>query len=147
MARNRENDARQTEDEPGRTAGEIGATMFRLSAQAAEESVQGFSRMFGFGENAAEVFQQSGRGIEAAQNSALILGEACRDTYLEYAHWVQNQMQCNLASVSRIMQTRRPDQLVAAYNQLLGENVALLLTSPACRDREGSSRPYSRKNH
>jgi len=62
------------------------------------------------------------------QNWALISGAGYRDISSEYVNWLQNQMQVNLASVSRIMQSRSPGQLVAAYNQLLGENIALILT-------------------
>ena len=149
MARNRQHDNRQTVDEPVKAAEEMGATMFRLSARAAEQSLNGFSRMFGFGENAPDVFQQFARGTEAMQNSALVFAGAYRDVSLEYVNWAQNQMQSSSTALSRMMQNRTPDQLVAAYNQFFRRerSTASDLKSPPCRDREGSSRPHSLKNH
>jgi hypothetical protein len=46
----------------------------------------------------------------------------------EYMNWARNQMQTNVSSLVRLMQCRTPDQLLACYNQLLGEHIALALT-------------------
>ena len=124
MARNRKHET----VEESATASEMGANILTLSTRAAEQSAQGFSRMLGLGQNSGDVIQQSSRTMGLLQNWALISGAGYRDISSEYVNWLQNQMQVNLASVSRIMQSRSPGQLVAAYNQLLGENIALILT-------------------
>jgi len=125
MARNRKH---ETVEESAPTVSEMGANILTLSTRAAEQSAQGFSRMLGLGQNSGDVIQQSSRTMGLLQNWALISGAGYRDISSEYVNWLQNQMQVNLASVSRIMQSRSPGQLVAAYNQLLGENIALILT-------------------
>ena len=128
MARNRQHDVRQGADEKVKSAGEVGASILTLSSRAAEQSVNGFSRMVGLGQNASEVVQQSVRGMELVQNWTLVFGVAYQNISLEYVKWLQNQAQANIASLSRIVQCRTADQLLAAYNQLLGENMALALT-------------------
>ena len=125
MARNRKH---ETVEESAPTVSEMGANILTLSTRAAEQSAQGFSRMLGLGQNSGDVIQQSSRTMGLLQNWALISGAGYREISLEYVNWLQKQMQVNLTSVSRIMQSRTPDQLVAAYNQFVGENIALILT-------------------
>ena len=45
----------------------------------------------------------------------------------EYVNWLQKQAQTNMTALFRLMQCRTGEQFVAAYNQLLGENIALAL--------------------
>ena len=128
MARNRQHELRQAADEGVKAAGEIGASISSLPARAAEQSADGFARMFGFGRNAGDMAQQSVRGMQLVQDWTGVYGAGYRDISLEYAKWAQNQLQANLSSFFRIMQCRTPDQLFTAYNRLLGENIALALT-------------------
>jgi hypothetical protein len=128
MARNRQHELRQDVDENLKAAEEMGENILTLSARAAEQSVNGFSRMLGWGRNPADVMQQSQRGMEVAQAWARFLGNGYRDISLEYMNWARNQAQTNVTSLARIMQCRTPDQLIASYNQFVGENIALALT-------------------
>jgi hypothetical protein len=125
MARNRQNDARA--DETATRAGEMSANIFTLYSRAAEQSVNGFSRMVGLGQNPGEVLQESARGVELAQNWARTFGAAYQEISSEYVNWLQKQAQTNMTSLLRLMQCRTVEQLAAAYNQLLGENIALAL--------------------
>jgi hypothetical protein len=126
MARNRQHDTRRGADENTTGAGEMGANIYALS-RSAEQSVNGFSRMVGFGQSPREAFQESARGLELAQNWARTFGGAYQDISLEYVNWLQKQAQTNMTSLLRLMQCRTAEQLAAAYNQLLGENIALAL--------------------
>jgi hypothetical protein len=128
MARNRQHEMRQAADEGVKTTGEMRENVLTLSARAAEQSVNGFSRMLGLGQNSGDAMQQWLRSMEIAQASARLLGTGYRDISLEYMNWARNQMQANVTSLARILQCRTPDQLVASYNQLVGENIALALT-------------------
>jgi hypothetical protein len=123
MARNRQHEARSGPNE-NTMAGETGANIATLYSRAAEQSVEGFSRM---GHNADEMFQQSARGMELAQNWARTCGAAYQDMSREYVNWLQKQAQTNMNSLVRLMQCRTGEQFVAAYNQLFGENIALAL--------------------
>jgi hypothetical protein len=128
MARNRQHKAHEAADEGVKAAEEMGENIFTLSTRVAEQSVNGLSRMLGVGQNAGDAIQQSARGMEVVQNWILLLGTGYRDISQEYVSWAQNQVQTNVTSLARITQCRTPDQLLAAYNQLLGENIALALT-------------------
>jgi hypothetical protein len=128
MARNRQHELRQEVDENVEAAEEMGENIATLSARAAEQSVNGFSRMLGWGQNPGDVMQQSRRGMEVVQAYARLLGNGYRDVSLECMNWARNQAQTNVTSLARIMQCRTPDQLIASYNQFVGENIALALT-------------------
>jgi Phasin protein len=127
MARNRQHEVREASDEGVKAAEEMGANILALSARAAEQSVNGFSRMLG-GQNTHNVMQQSQRGMEVMQAWTRLLGIGYQDMSKEYMNWARNQMQTSVSSLARFMQCRTPDQLLACYNQLLGENIALALT-------------------
>jgi Phasin protein len=128
MARNRQDEMRQAADENLKAAGEMGTNILTLSVRAAEQSINGFSRMLGLGQNTGDAIEQSRRGIEVVQAWTRLLGIGYQDMSKEYLNWARNQMQTNVTSVARFMQCRTPDQLLACYNQLLGENIALALT-------------------
>jgi len=128
MARNRQHEVREATDEGVKAAEEMGANILALSARAAEQSVNGFSRMLGLGQNTDNVMQQSQRSVEVMQAWTRLLGIGYRDMSNEYMNWARNQMQTNVSSLVRLMQCRTPDQLLASYNQLLGEHIALALT-------------------
>jgi hypothetical protein len=127
MARNRQHEAREAADEGVKAAEEMGANILALSTRAAEQSVNGFSRLLGLGQNTEDVKQQSQRGMEVMQAWTRLLGIGYRDMTKEYMNWAQNQMQTNVNSLARFMQCRTPDQLLACSNQLLGESIALAL--------------------
>jgi hypothetical protein len=128
MARNRQHEVREASDEGVKAAEEMGANILALSARAAEKSVNGFSRMLGLGQNTHNVMQQSQRSMEVMQAWTRLLGIGYQDMSNEYMTWARNQMQTNVSSLARFTQCRTPDQLLACYNQLLGENIALALT-------------------
>jgi hypothetical protein len=128
MARNRQHEAREAADRGVKAAGEMGANIVTLSARVVEQSINGFSTMLGMGQNTGDVVQQSARGMEVVQNWMLLLGAGYRDISREYVNWAQNQVQTNTTSLAKMMRSRTPDEFLAAYNQLLGENIALALT-------------------
>jgi hypothetical protein len=127
MARNRQHDTRQGADENAARTREMNPNIFTLYSRAAEQSVNGFARMAGLGQNPGEVFQESARGLELGQNWARTFGAAYQNISMEYVNWLQKQAQVNVTSLLRLMQCRTAQQLAAAYNQLLGENIALAL--------------------
>ena len=127
MARNRQADSRQTADERVKSASEMGAHIFTLSTRAAEQSVAGFSRMVGLGQSPSNVVEQTSRAMVLMQNWAVIAAGGFREISSEYMNWLQSNGLGNLTSLTRIMQSRTPDQLLSAHNQLLGENIARLL--------------------
>src|SRR5262245_6763951 len=122
MARNRQDEMRQAADENAKAAGEMGANILTFSVRAAEQSINGFSRMLGLGRNADNVMHQSQGSMEVIQAWTRTLGIGYQDMSKEYMNWARNQMQTNVSSLARFMQCRTPDQLLACYNQLLGEN-------------------------
>jgi hypothetical protein len=128
MARNRQHQAREAADEGVKAAEEMGANIVTLSARVTEQSINGLSTMLGMGQHTGDVVQQSARGMEVVQNWMLLLGAGYRDISREYVNWAQNQVQTNTTSLAKMMQSRTPDEFLAAYNQLLGENIALALT-------------------
>jgi hypothetical protein len=128
MARNRQPEAPEAADRGVKAAGEMGANIVTLSARVVEQSINGLSTMLGMGQNTGDVVQQSARGMEVVQNWMLLLGAGYRDISREYVNWAQNQVQTNTTSLAKMMQSRTPDEFLAAYNQLLGENIALALT-------------------
>ena len=112
-------------EETGRT----GAEILTMTARMAEQSVARFSHMIGVGSGAGKTDEQHTRRMEVLQECGSALGKGYQDIWQECVSWTQGQFQANLTAVSRLMQCRTPQELIAAQNQLFGENIALAITA------------------
>ena len=145
MARNRQHEMRQAADEGVKTAGEMRENVLTLSARAAEQSVNGFSRMLGLGQNPGDAMQQWLRSMEIAQASARFLGTGYRDISLEYMNWARNQMQTNVTSLARISAMPHAGPACRFIQPAGGREYRTRPDTewPSCRDIEGSGGPDS----
>jgi len=106
-----------------------GADILNMNAWVAERSVEQFSSMFGIGRHADQATQTYGRSMEVLRECGTVFGKSYQDIAAEYVNWAQAQFRTNLSAVSRLLQCRTPQELLAAQNQLFGENLALALTA------------------
>lgn len=107
-----------------------GSEALGMARRAAERSSEQFSQLFGgSSRNAEEAAQRYSRGVEVLAECGTVVGKGYQELSRAYMTWLQEQYQANLSALSKLMQCRTPQELVAAQNQLLGENLALALTA------------------
>lgn len=132
MARSTQQNAREAAAEAaGNIAdetGNAGADILSMTARMAERSAERFSGMFGGGDADAAA-QRYARSAEVLQDCGRAVAEGCQELSREYLNWARGQFQANLTAFSKLAQCRSPQELIAAQNQLFGENVALALSA------------------
>jgi hypothetical protein len=109
-------------------AGNAGADILSMTARMAERSAERFSGLFG-GEDAEATAQRYARSTEVLQDCGRAVAEGYQELSREYLNWARGQFQSNLTAFGKLAQCRSPQELIAAQNQLFGENVALALSA------------------
>ena len=127
MARNRQHEAREAADEGVKAAEEIGANILTLSARAAEQSVNGFSRLLGLGQNTEDVKQQSQRGMEVMQSLDPAFGHRV-SRYVEGIHELGAKPDADEHEFARqIHAMPHAGSASRLLQSVAGENIALAL--------------------
>ena len=106
-----------------------GADILSITARVAEKSAEQFSQIFGVGRDGEQSAERYSRGLEALQECAVVAAKGYQDFSQEYLNWAQGQFQTTWTTLARLAQCRTPQEVLAAQNQLLGENVALALNA------------------
>ena len=100
------------------------------ATQAAERSVEQFTRFFGLsGEQAEETAQQSSRNIKAIAECNAVLARGFQDISREWASLTQDQLRKNLDAFNAVLRARSWPDLVAVQSSLARDNLELLVTN------------------
>jgi hypothetical protein len=123
-----ETEAQEAVNQTAEQAQRTGADILSISARMAERTVEQFSRALGAGRGELSC-EHYARGLEVLADCGEAVARGYREISREYVRYAQSQMQTNLSALSRLSQCRSPQELMAAQNQLFGENVALALSA------------------
>jgi phasin family protein len=100
------------------------------ATQAAERSVEQFTRFFGLsGEQAEETAQQSSRNIKAIAECNAVLAQGFQNLSREWASLAQDQLRKNLDAFNAVLCSRSWPDLVATQSSLARDNLELLVTN------------------
>lgn len=113
---------------PGEDASNAGADILSMTARMAERSAERFSDLFGGGAAEASA-QRYAASAELLQDCGRAVAEGYQELTREYLNWARGQLQANVSAFAKLAQCRSPQELIAAQNQLFGENVALALSA------------------
>ena len=101
-----------------------------MATQAAERSVDQFTRVFGLsGREAQEAAEQSSRNIDAVAECSTVLAQGFQDISREWLGWAQNRFQSHLNGVNALLRCRTPQDFIAVQSDQARQNLELLIES------------------